>query len=180
MKKILLLLLLLSVTCIVNSIYGQKDEKLDTIIKLNDEIITCKVTSITEKEVIYSFQGETLSNSLSKNQIKEIHLSNERVQKFSELIIIKGEEDWEKVQITNIESEISGLVKKGDVAGKANAATIFSSVDDMKLKAEMKMKKHAASMGAHIIFIKSTNSTQAAYGMNTAKANISGVAFGYK
>jgi hypothetical protein len=44
----------------------------------------------------------------------------------------------------------------------------------------MKMKKHAASMGAHIIFIKSTNSTQAAYGMNTEKANISGVAFGYK
>jgi hypothetical protein len=44
----------------------------------------------------------------------------------------------------------------------------------------MKIKKQAAAMGAHIVFIKTYQSNQAHYGTSTAKANISGIAYGYK
>jgi len=177
MKKTIILVSLFLNSAFVSS---QDSAKLDTIFKVNKEVILGKITSITEKDVIYLYSGETLTNTISKNQVKEIVFSNGRIQKISELIEIKGEEDWEKVQITNIESDISGLIKKGDVAGKANAFTALSSVNEMKEKAEMKVKKQAAALGAHIVFIKSYQSNQAQYGLNTAKANISGIAYGYK
>jgi hypothetical protein len=176
MKKLIILTALL---LLQKASFGQDSEKIDTIFRLNKEIITCKVVSITEKEVIYSFQGETLTNTLSKNQIKEIHFSSGRIQKISEIIDIKGEDDWGKVQITNIESDISGLVKKGDVSGRANSFGGFSTEDAMKRKAEMKIKKQAAALGAHIVFIKSYQSNQNTE-ISSARASISGIAFGYK
>lgn len=50
----------------------------------------------------------------------KIVYSSGRVENINTKIEIKREEDWEKVTITTLESDIYGLKKTGEVTSKAN------------------------------------------------------------
>lgn len=176
MKQLVILFFL---GALVNVSYGQDAIKNDTIFQLNNEILVCKVTNISEFEITYSYVGESLTNTVSKKQVREIHFGSGRIQKFSELIIINGEEDWEKVQLTTLQTEIVGLTKKGEVKGKAMGSAL-ADMNKVKSRAEEQIKREAAKLGAHIILIQSYNTTDSQPGISYGKANINGVAYGYK
>lgn len=161
-----------------NVSYCQEAMKNDTIFYLNNEIIVCKVINISEFEIVYRFVGEEFTNTISKKQVKEIHFGSGRIQKFSEVITINGEEDWEKVQLTTIQTDIRGLVNKGEVKGKSRGSAI-SNMTKLKKRAEEQIKRAAAKLGAHIVFIQVYFITDSQPGISIGKVNINGVAYGY-
>jgi hypothetical protein len=181
LKNLLLAVLFLLFT--VQSFAQEK--KTDTIIKLDGESLIVLVSAIGEKEITYTYPNESISNVISKNLVKEIQFASGRSQKFSEKVIINGEQDWEKVHITTLESDIAGLVRKGEVKAKAAGGSTLSNQKNIDEKATMKLKKEAAAMGAHIIFIQSqkteTGGWSGAGGMGVVPKSLKqGVAYSYE
>ena len=122
---------------------------------------------------------------MAEKQVEKIVFSSGRVQQVSEKIVINGKDDWEKVAITSLESDIKGLVRKGEVKGSKTGSSL-SNTAKVQEKAEREMKEEAAEMGAHVIFIKNYQVRDAG-GMNAitgfghnAKASVSGIAYGYE
>ena len=83
---------------------------------------------------------------------------------------------------------MKGLVRKGEVKGSKTGATTFSNTNKVLEKAEREMKEEAAELGAHVIFIKNyqlrdgdgINSISGLAGGRKAKANVTGIAYGYE
>lgn len=154
----------------------------DKIIKHTGETIECKVTEVLENTIKYKFQGEDLITSIYYSQVDQIIFSSGRTQKIGDKIIINSESDWEKVIITSIPQEVSGLVRKGEVSGKATGAWgAASSAKKVYANAVEKMKKEAAKNGAHIIYIKDQIVKDGdLMSGQWAKSMLNGVAYGYK
>lgn len=141
----------------------------------------CQVKEITSEDVRYSYEGEELINSISNNVVKEIIFKSGRIQKFSERIIINGEEDWEKVKITTLESDIEGLVKGVDMMAKANSGWSMTNQGKMQKKAMEKLKKQAAAKGYHIVFLITTTGKGGHYGISGGtKASVTGIGYKYE
>ena len=173
MKQILVLLVL---TISINTLYGQ-----DKIVKLSGDTIKSKVIEITDDNIKYSYEGEELINNISKNVVKEIIFKSGRIQKFTERVVINGEEDWEKVQITTLESDIEGLVKGEEMMAKASSGWSTTNQGKMQKKAMDKLKKQAALKGYHIVFLMTTTGKGGHYGMSGgAKASVTGVGYKYE
>ena len=173
MKQVLVLLVL---TISLNAVYGQ-----DKIVKLSGDTVMCKVKEITDDNIKYSYEGEDLIDNISKNAVKEIIFKSGRIQKFSERSVINGEADWEKVQITKLESDIDGFIRVCDVSGKASSG-IPTDLAKIQEKAIEQMKKEAAKNGCHIVLIRTENSTPGGWGPSGGgtKASYIGVAYKYK
>jgi len=176
MKKVMILIFLATLTKIANC---QDIVKNDTIFQLNNETLICKVSNISEFEIVYSFIGESLTNTISKKQVREIHFGSGRIQKISELVVINGEQDWEKVQLTTIQSDVTGLVKKQEVKGKSWGTTV-ANMTELKNKAEQQIKKEAAKTGCHIVYIQVYRIVDSQFGLVNGKVDINGVAYGFK
>ena len=87
-KKILISsLFMIAVVSIVNA----QSTKNDTIIKLNGKHLIVKIVNNNETNVIFSYPGETMTNTLSKNLIMEIVYSSGRKEKINEKIKISKE-----------------------------------------------------------------------------------------
>lgn len=152
----------------------------DKITTHTGENITCKVTEVAENTIKYKFEGEDMINNISKNLVEEIVFSSGRTQKITDKIIINSESDWEKVQITNLESDTNGLKKKGEYMAKASSGWSTTGEGKMQAKAMEKLKKLAAKNGAHIVLILTTTSKGGSFGISGgAKSSVTGVAYGY-
>lgn len=172
MNKIILLFLF-----VANTLFVSAQDKITTH---TGEPITCKVTELTDNTIKYKFEGEDIINNISKNLVKEIIFSSGRTQKITNKIIINSESDWEKVQITNLESDINGLKKKGEYMAKASSGWSTTGEGKMQAKAMDKLKKLAAKNGAHIVLILTTTSKGGSFGLSGgAKSSVTGVAYGY-
>ena len=145
----------------------------DTIAKMSGERIAVKIVNTNENNVTFSWPGESSTTSLSKNLIEQITYSSGRKEKFNEKIVIKGEDDWEKVKITTIASDIEGLVKKGDITGTAANMGLYTSLKKVEPKIHIQLKHDAAKLGAHIILITNPLTEQ------KTRYTIGGVAYGY-
>lgn len=161
-----------------------QDVKPDKLIKLNDEALTVNVVSVNENSVSFTYPGEKAVNVLSKNQIKEIDFASGRIEKMSSKVVITGEEDWEKVQVTTLESDVAGLNRKGEVRAKASGGSTLSNQANIDARATEKIKRAAAKMGAHIILIQAQNTQRGAMGtfgqMGQVPTSLKqGVAYGY-
>jgi hypothetical protein len=160
--------------------YGQTD----TIFS-NKEKIPCFVKEITSEAVKFSFPGEELVNSMYKNSVQKIIFKSGRVQTFSEATSFKkisGVDDFENVSITQVESEVKGLFKIGDVSSKAKGTTTFSNQERVKRRAYRKMKMVAAVMGANIIYLTNQRTEGNKMGGfyqsgSSAESNLTGVAY---
>jgi len=171
MKKLLAVIIL---TISFNTIIAQ-----DKIVKLNGDIIVCKVSEITDDNIKFKYDGEDLLNNMSKNVVREIIFSSGRVQQFSKRIEINGIEDWEKVQITTLESDINGLVKGEEMMAKAASGWSTTGQGKMQKKAMDKLKKQAAEKGYHMVLLITTTGKGGHYGVSGGtKASVTGV--GYK
>jgi hypothetical protein len=151
----------------------------DKIVKLSGEAISCKVSEITDKNIKFKYDGEDLINNISINIVKEIVFNSGRTQKFHEIIIVTGESDWEKVQITKLESDIEGLTRVCDVSGKASSG-IPTNLAKIQEKALISMKKEAAKNLCHIVLIRTENSTPGGWGPSGGGTKASYIGVGYK
>lgn len=173
MKQILVLLVL---TISINTLYGQ-----DKIVKLSGDTIKCRVKEITDDNIKYSYEGEDLLNNISKNVVKEIIFKSGRIQKFSERVVINGEEDWEKVKISTLESDIEGLVRGEEMMAKAASGWSTTGQGKMQKKAMDKLKKQAAAKGYHIVLLITTTGKGGHYGISGGtKASVTGVGYKYE
>ncbi|WP_221390165.1 hypothetical protein [Dyadobacter sp. NIV53] len=152
----------------------------DKIITHNQDTINCKVIETQETSVKYKYLNEDAINSISKNTVYKILFASGREQIISEKVIINSENDWSKVQITNNESEVAGLLKLGEIHAKANSGWSMTNAGKMQTKALKKLKQEAAEKGAHLVLILTQTSKNGSYGMSGGtKASFTGVAYGY-
>ena len=131
MKKAIILIFLL---CISLANYAQKS---DTIFTNNEKII-CSVKEITPDAIKFTYPDEDIMNSVFKNSVQKIVFKSGRVQVFAESTSYKKlntAEDYENVTITQVESEIKGLFKVGEVHSKAKGTTTLSSMERVKGRA---------------------------------------------
>lgn len=156
----------------------------DTIIT-NNQKISCSVKEITPDAVKYTFIGEDLINSIYKNSVQKVIFKSGRVQVFSEATSYKKVEnvnDYENVTITQVEGEVKGLFKVGDVSSKAKGTTTLSNQERVKERAYRKLKIEAAIMGANIIYLTNQRSDGNKAGGyyqsgSSAETSLSGVAY---
>jgi hypothetical protein len=174
--QFLSLIALISSTCS----FGQ----IDTLFT-NNEKIPCIVKEITPEAVKYSFEGEDLVNSIYKNTVQKIVFKSGRVQTFAESTSYKkinNVEDFDNVTITQVETEIKGLFKLGDVSSKAKGTTTLSNQERVKERAYRKLKIGAAMMGGNIIYLTDQRTEGNKYGSkyqagSSAETNLSGIAY---
>lgn len=172
MNKNLLFLISLSISSIALS--------QDVIKTHKDEVIKGKVIEVNDKEVKFQYQGESMTNSLSKNLVSEINFESGRNQKVSEKVIINDEKDWEKVIITNLESDVNGLTRGDEMMAKASSGWSTNGEGKMQKQAMDKLKKEAAKKGYHVVLILTTTSKGGSYGMSGGtKASVTGVGYKY-
>lgn len=165
----------LSVTC-----FSQTDT-----IYTNNHKIACVIKEITPEAVKYTFEGEDIVNSIYKNAVEKIITKNGRVQTFSEVASykkVKGVDDFENVSITQVESEVKGLFKVGEVSSKAKGTTNLANQERVKQRAYRKMKMVAAMMGANVIYLTDQHSESNKAGGqhhagSPAETNLTGVAY---
>lgn len=158
--------------------------QMDTIYS-NSEKIACSVKEITPDAVKYSFPGEDLITTVYKNAVQKVVFKSGRVQTFAESTSFKkvaNVKDFENVTITQVEGEVKGLFKLGDVSSKAKGTTQFSNQERVKERAYRKLKIQAAMQGANIVYLTNQRTEGNKYGSqystgSSAETNLSGVAY---
>ena len=158
--------------------------QVDTIY-MNSEKIPCSVKEVTPEAIKFAYIGEDIINSVYKTTVQKIVFKSGRIQTFAELTsykTVKSADDFDNVTLTQVESEIRGLFKLGDVSSKAKGATVLSSMVKVKERATRKMKIEAAMMGANIVYLTqnltSGNQVGTKYQAgNSTETNLSGVAY---
>lgn len=161
-------------------LFGQTD----TIFTTNEKI-GCIVKEIGEDVVKYVYPGEEALNSVYKTSIYKIHFKSGRIQTFAESASLKTVRyaiDWENVALTQVEHEVRGFYKLGEVSAKAKGTTTLSSMDKVKDRAVRKLKIEAAMQGANIVYVTYQNSQGNQLGTDnsagkTTDTNLSGVAY---
>ena len=129
--------------------------KMDTVIMRSGDILVVNIVQSTPEYIMFCYPDEDMNNAEYKNAIQRIIYKSGRIEecasKFN-LATITSKDDWEKVIITFLESDVRGLTKIGEInatSGWGGAlATGKGSAD-----AQNKLKKKAAEMGASIVLI---------------------------
>lgn len=135
--------------------YSQSDE----ITKHNGEIVNGKVIKVEEYAIVFKYDGEDAENTLSKYAIEKIvYGKSHRVESITDKIIVKGEEDWEKVVVLEDIAFIAGLKKAEEVRGKTGLIN-YHTGNTADKKAEMKLKKAAAILGCPFILMTADKTT---------------------
>jgi hypothetical protein len=154
--------------------YGQ----LDTIYKMDGELIPSEVKEISEKSIKFSYPNESLTNTLGKSSVIKIVFRSGREQVFaSELNVaeVNGCLDWAKVQLSNIESEVSGLFKLANVGSKAKGMTVHASLAKLQERAYDKTKIATAMLGGNLAYIIDKNTEEAVMGRGSSGAKMPSV-----
>lgn len=165
----------LTITLISIFAYSQ-----DKIFTHRRDSILCTVTEMGEKTIKYKYEGEELTNSITKNLVSQVKFANGRTQKVSDKVIVSSELDWEKVVITNVESDVEGLTRVGEMMAKASSGWSTTNQGKMEKKAMDKLKKEAAAQGCHIVLLLTTTGKGGHSGISGGtKASVTGVAYKY-
>lgn len=172
MKNNYLLLFTISLSSLV---YSQ-----DIIHTHKNEVFKGKVVELNDKEIKFQYEGESLVNSIPKNLINEILFESGRNQKISDKVIINDERDWEKVIITNLESDVIGLTRGEEMMAKASSGWSTTGEGKMQKLAMDKLKKEAAKRGYHVVLILTTTSKGGSYGISGGtKSSVTGIGYKY-
>ncbi len=183
MKKLLPIILMLAVVFFSSYLFAQ-ETAYDTIFSHN-KVIVCDIQEIDDAVVKYSYPKEDIIISINKNMINKVVFSSGRVESFASSTIYKdvnGWEDWQKVSLTPVSDEISGLYRMGDVSSKVKAGSEFSNENKIKDKALRKIRIRAAMLGANVVFLTNDHTEGHRYNMwtggtNTAEVLLTGVAY---
>ncbi|MBF0597347.1 hypothetical protein [Faecalibacter rhinopitheci] len=133
--------------------------QMDTIYS-NNEKLAINVKEITEDAVKFTYPNEDFINTFYKNTINKIVFKSGRVQTFNESSSfnkLTSIRDYDKVTISNVESEVKGLFKIADVGAKAKGGSTFSSMEKVRNRAYNKIKMQSAMMGANVVYLAHQN-----------------------
>ncbi len=128
----------------------------DIVIKRNGDTLKVNITKSTPDIIEFTYPNESIINSEYKNSIEKIIYASGRIEICSQakkLAVVKGVEDWEKVEITTNPEDVKGMTKLGEVVGKSYWGGIAAQGLGDK-KAREWIKKDAAKMGASIVFLQ--------------------------
>ncbi|MBL7903353.1 MAG: hypothetical protein JNK73_15245 [Bacteroidia bacterium] len=156
----------------------QLKSQTDTIFKNDGEIILGHVSEVTETAIKFVYPGESFSNALGKNAVKKIHFKSGRKQDFSadlNISLVKGCQEWNKVQISKIESEVIGLMKLDIIGAKAKGATTWTSLAKLQDRAYNKLKIETAMLGGNVAYILEQNTEEAIFGGEEGSSKTPGV-----
>ena len=131
----------------------------DTIVKRNGDKIAVTIKTSDPNSVSFVYPNEDVVNTENKNSIDIIIYKSGRVEKCSQKIkleIINDEDDWEKVIITNSESDIAGLTKISEVSGNSSWGGAAKSLSDKNARKDM--KRQAAKLKCPIILMTTYSS----------------------
>ena len=125
----------------------------DKIIRLNGERVEVSVKKVGTEVIEFTYPNEETINEIDRKLVYQVAFASGRVERVNERIIIEGEDDWEKVVLTENPDDVKGFKKVEDydikkTSGAANMAGV-------KAKAEEALKREAAKDGAHIVLVKS-------------------------
>lgn len=159
--------------------------QVDTIYQNNGEKMGINVIEVAENVIKFTYPDETVSNTIAKSSVSKIHFKSGRVQEFSSyynVVPIKSSKDWQKVQISKIESEVQGLQKIDVIGAKATGVTTLTSIAKLQDRAFDKIKIQTAMIGGNVAFIMHQNTEEAVHGTqySAAKApsvSLSGIAY---
>ncbi len=169
--------LVLTLAVVLISVFAYTQDKIYTH---KGDLIDCKVTEMGENIIKFKYEGEDLINSISKNLVSQIKFANGRIQKVTDKVVVTSELDWAKVLITNLESDVEGLTRVGELMAKASSGWSTTNQGKMEKKAMDKLKKEAASQGCHVVLILSTTGKGGHSGVSGgAKASVTGIAYKY-
>lgn len=150
----------------------------DVIVRHFNGNIDCKVTAVNENSISYTYPNETVTNSIGKAAVKEIQFESGRVESITEKVNINGSDGWENVIITSNPAEIVGLRRKGEVKSKAGGYWSMRTAKGTEKKATERIKKEAAELNAHVVFIENHESSLRSFYKNPESIQ-SGSAYGY-
>jgi len=157
------------------SVLGQ----VDTLFQINGDQLLVDVTEITESSIKYVFPNESLTNTINKESVSKIHFKSGRQQTFTSQLnvaTIKSCLDWEKVQISNLESEVQALQKISNVGAKAKGMTTLSSISKLQDRAFDKIKMATAMLGGNVAYVMDQNTEEAVYGGRYGSTKLPSVA----
>lgn len=152
--------------------------QLDTIYKHDGEILPITIMEVQERSVKFTYPGESVPHTISNNTIAKIRFRSGRLQEFSASLNVarlKGCQDWEKVQISRLESEIQGLHKIDLIGAKAKGATTLSSLAKLQDRAYNKIKIETAMLGGNVAYILEQNTEEAVFGNDNGSSKTPGV-----
>lgn len=142
-------------SCFLLIVYNFCYAQTDTIYT-NNQKISCTVKQVTPEAVVFVYPNEDVENSVYINTIQKIAFRSGRIQYFSQSSNFKPVRygvDWQNVTISQVESEVNGLFKLGDVGSHKSGFTTLSSSETVKEKALIRMKMQAALMGGNIVYL---------------------------
>ena len=155
----------------------------DVIYKMNGETLEVQVKEINESSIVFSYPGETFSNTIGKSSVSKIIFSSGRVEEFASSLnvaSVKSCKDWQKVQISNIDSEVKGLSKIDIINAKAKGVTSYSSIVKLQDRVYNKIKTETAMMGGNVAYLIEQNSEDSRTGFGSSQApsvSVSGLAY---
>ena len=168
---------LIAIIILTISFAGVKAQ--DRIIRQNGDTIICKVSEITHDDIKYINEGE--ASNISKNTVQEIIFKSGITQNFSNRSVIYGEEDWEKVQITSVESDVAGMVKGEEIKATSTTRSSIKNQAKIEKKAMEKLKKKAAENGYHIVLLlNATDQGKVSKFLVGGYAGMTGVGYKYE
>lgn len=114
--------------------------------------------------------------NINNNNVSGIKFESGRIQTISNKTIINGENDWNKVQVTTLFEDVSGLSKVKEYSDKSFAV----SAPQAKAKAKVleKVKRAAATDGCHMLLIISFDASGGGGFLSDSRASL--IAAGYK
>jgi hypothetical protein len=177
-----------SLMVLMSFLYVTGQQSLDTLYFVDGKIEAVQLTGLTEDSVQYNYYGEGIPISTPKTRLEKVVTRSGRVVVFentSKKKTVYSAEDWEKVEITNVESEVEGLIRMGNVSGKAKGTTNFSSLEKLQSRSMTKMRMQAAFLGCDLIFMLNQTNTDSRFGSalsfsQTASSTLSGTAYNVK
>lgn len=168
MKK----LLLSTLGCLL-TVYSYSQDKLYTH---KGDTLRVYIKEVNENSIKFTYPNEQSVNTLSKNTTEKIEYESGRIELLSTKIVINNKQDWQKVKITNLESEVQGLTRGSELKAKAKGSTMTSQ-GKVEARAFDKLKKEAAENGYHTLLILTTTGKS---GSPYSSASSSLTAVGYK
>lgn len=159
MRKIILSIL---VSLFVLFSFSQNQTTTNDIMqKHSGDSLSVKVIKVDQTTITFKYPGEDAEQTIGKFAVSTIiYGSSGRVEKISDKIEIRGDEDWEKVEIVTDKAQVWGLKKGEEVIGQT--APFFSNhlfVNSADKKATSKIKKAAAALKAPFVLITSDRVT---------------------
>jgi hypothetical protein len=164
----------------------------DKIVTFKREVYVGKVYNITFSDVRYSIPGEQELTTLAKSLVSQILYADGRRDVFIALegrsvkqkelvdtsrIIVKNQKDWLKVLVTEDPGAVENLKPYGKLKTRYEADIGNASNDDLMKQAGIVLKKRAAMLKAHCVFIETKFFTNS-FG-DLPSVEVTGIAYGY-